>query len=127
MRPGAPVSIVAAALLLAACGSTTSDTTTPTDDAPAPVAAEPAPGRPSDKQLAAFTKSFTAKYPELAGDRSAKAIGHDADNTCLDLSQGADKATLIKRVQARFTDDVDVSIKTAGKILTLIKAKACPE
>lgn len=120
MRSGA-VSILTAAVLLAACGSTTSDTT------PAPPARSA--DRPSVEQIAAFTEAFTAKYPDLAEGRSESSIGYDADNTCLNLRRDKpSNAAVIKQVQARFEyEGQPLSAKQAGRILALIKSKACPD
>jgi hypothetical protein len=59
--------------------------------------------------------------------RCSCSIGDDADNTCLDIRQGTERAVIIKHVQGRFARDTTPSAKTAAGILTLIRAKACPE
>jgi hypothetical protein len=120
------VAVLLAAVFVASGCSASSTSTTPIEEPAADVPARSA-DRPTDGELAAFTKAFTRKYPDLAEGRSEKGVGHDADNTCLDLRQGTDRAIIIKHVQARFARDTEPPAKTASGILALIRAIACPD
>jgi hypothetical protein len=118
--------LASALFLISGCGASSSGTTAPSENEE-PAAPAQSADRPTDAELAAFTKAFTRKYPDLAHGRSKASIGDDADNTCLDLRQGTERAVIVKYVQGRFARDTTPSAKTAAGIITLIRSKACPD
>jgi hypothetical protein len=76
----------------------------------------------------AFVSAYRKAFPDLAIGRKDKPIMYDAENTCLDVQQGTDTATLTKHVMARFTAQ-DGTVPTAAEaaaILALVRKEQCP-
>lgn len=117
---------VAGSLLLAGCGSSEADE--------APTSSEPT----ATSGLAAWKKNAESQTGfvlaglrklDIKGLREGPAIDN-IENTCGDLQQGADHATVVKRVQGRFTDDAgnqQLSKADAEKVIGLATKYICPD
>jgi hypothetical protein len=127
--------LIIGALLLAGCSAEPAPVPAAPLSSTASSSAAPAPSvssawggkRPTDVQLQAFATAFRQAYPQLAAGRQDKPIANDADNTCLDLAQSNDEASVLRSVTARFgRDGITPDAKTAAGILALIRKAACP-
>lgn len=94
---------------------------------PTTTAADQLPPPPPQSQVAAFSAAYQSQFPDLAAGRRDSQIESVFKNSCLDIRQGKDEATVTKNLALRIEHgDVTATPDQASAVYQLVRQFCTP-
>ncbi len=95
--------------------------------APTTASADGLPPPPAQSQVVAFTARYQSQFPDLAAGRRDSQIESVFKNSCLDIRQGKDEATVTKNLALRIEHgDVTATPDQASAVYQLVRQFCTP-